>query len=157
MARTNIGATFAIATVATPSPAPDVPLAQNADLGAAAFAALTYTTVPNVITIGETGVDQNMVSQPLWDKQLSAQQKGAATGAQFPVTILDEASDGRTAMDVASAISDQNNYAFKITYSDGSVEYNRGVVSAPKYPKGGNEDFAQVTYTIASNQVPVFP
>lgn len=152
MARTNIGATVAIATQSdgtTPDP-------QATDLTASGFGALSYTTVPNVITVGATGVDQNIVSQPLWDKTLSAQQKGAATGAQFELTILDETSDGRTALDAAASITEANNFAFKITYSDGSVEYNRGVVSAPSFPKGGNEDFAQATYTVAANQEPIF-
>lgn len=152
MAKTNIGATVAIATESdgtTPDP-------QATDLAASGFGALSYTTVPNVITVGSTGVDQNIVTQPLWDNTLSRQQKGAATGAQFELTILDESSDGRTALDAAASISDANNYAFKITYSDGSIEYNRCVVSAPSYPKGGNEEFAQATYTLASNQEPVF-
>lgn len=152
MAKTNIGATVAIATQSdgtTPDP-------QASDLDASGFAALSYTTIPNVITVGDTGVNQNIVNVQLWDNTLSEQQKGAATGAQFDITILDETSNGRTALDAAASVTDANNYAFKIEYSDGSIEYNRGVVAAPSFPKGANEEFATAVYTVAANQEPVF-
>lgn len=152
MARTNIGAAVAIATESdgtTPDP-------QQTDLTASTYAALSYTDIPNVITVGDTGVNQNIVSQPLWDNRVSAQQKGSATGATFPITILDEASNGRTALDAAAAIAELNNFAFRITYSDGTIEYNRGVVAAPTYPKGGNEEFSRATYQVATNQAPIF-
>lgn len=154
--RTNIGATLGIATVTTPSPDPDNPLAQNDDLLVGGFADLTYTTIPNVGNIGDTGVDQNMVSYPTWGETLTKQLKGAATGAQAEIRVLDVASDGLTALKLAGAVTNLNNYAFKITWPDGSVEYNRGVVGAPSYSKGSNEDFAEAIFTVALNQEPVF-
>src|SRR6056297_2144396 len=140
MARINIGATVAIATESngtTPDP-------QTTDLDTSSFAALSYTTVPNVITT------------QTWDNRIADQNKGAATGQQADIVILDEASNGRTAMDTAADITDDNAYAFKITYSDGSIEYNRAKVGAPSYTKGGNEDVAQITYPTIAVQEPVF-
>jgi len=151
MARVNIGATFEIATQSdgtTPDP-------QESDLTASAFGALSYTQVPKVVTIGDTGVDQNFVTTNVWDKNLADQNKGAATGRQADVVILDEASDGRTAMDAAASITDDTAYAVRIVYSDGSIEYNRVKVGAPGLSKGGNEDVAQVTYPMVAVQEPV--
>lgn len=152
MARVNIGATFAIATQSdgtTPAP-------QATDLTAAAFAALSYTTVPNVITLGDTGMTQNWVVTQTWDNLVADQNKGAAQGADTDITILDQASNGRTAMDAASAIDNDVAYAVRITYSDGVIEYNRMKFGAPRYTKGGNEDVATVVYTGRTLQEPVF-
>lgn len=152
MARVNIGATFAIATQSdgtTPDP-------QSSDLSASDFGALSYTTVPNVISVGDTGVTQNFVVTQTWDNLVADQNKGAAEGADTDITILDESSDGRTAMDAASAIDNDVAHAVKITYSDGSIEYNRMKFGAPRYSKGGNEDVATVVYTGRTLQEPVF-
>lgn len=151
MARNNIGATLAIATQ-TDGTTPDP---QSADLTASTFAALSYTTIPNVVTVGDTGVDQNFVVTNLWDRTIADQNKGAATGRQADIVILDEASNGRTAMDAAASITDDNAFAFKITYSDGSIEYNRMKVGAPALSKGGNEDVSQITYPAVAVQEPV--
>ena len=148
--RTNIGATLSIAATAT------VPDAQNTDLDAAAYALLTWVDIPNVGNIGDTGVDQNMVSYPTWGERLTKQLKGAATGAQAEIRVLDVASDGMTALKAAADVTDLNNYAFKIEWPDGSIEYNRGVVGAPSFTKGGNEDFAEAVFMVALNQEPVF-
>jgi len=151
MARVNIGATFAIATQSdgtTPDP-------QSTDLTASGFGALSYTTVPNVVSVGDTGISQNFVTTNLWDRTIADQNKGAATGLESDVVILDQSSDGRTAMDAAASITDDNAFAIKITYSDGSIEYNRSKVGAPSLSKGGNEDVAQVTYGTVAVQEPV--
>ena len=150
MARTNIGATFSISgTGSTPS-------AQNSALNAGGFGALTWIEVPNVGNIGDTGVDQNMVSYPVWGSALAVQTKGAATGAQAELRVLDLPSNGMTALKAAAGITNLNNYAFRIQWPDGRIEYNRGVVGAPSYTKGNNEDFAEAVFTVALNQEPVF-
>ena len=151
MARTNIGAKVAIATQSdgtTPDP-------QNDDLEASGFGGLSYTDLENVVSVGDTGVDQNMVTTQLWDKNLADQNKGAATGRSSDIVILDEQNDGRTALDAAAAITDDNAYALRITYSDASIEYNRMKIGAPALSKGGNEDVAQATYPAVSVQEPV--
>lgn len=151
MARTNIGAVVAIATQSdgtTPDP-------QNSDLDASGFGALSYTDLENVISVGETGVDQNFVTTNLWDRTLADQNKGAATGKTADIVMLDESNDGRTAMDAAGSITDDNAFAIRITYSDNSIEYNRVKVGAPGLGKGNNEDVAQVTFPTVSVQEPV--
>lgn len=150
VARTNIGGTLSIAATAT------VPDAVNEDQTDTDYGALTWVEIPNVGNIGDTGVDQNMVSYPTWGERLTKQLKGAATGAQAEIRVLDVASDGLTALKAAANVTDLNNYAFKIEWPDGTIEYNRGVVGAPSYTKGGNEDFAEAVFMVALNQEPVF-
>ena len=151
MARTNIGGVLSIAGTGT------TPAVHNTDLNQAGFdGIMAWITIPNVGNIGDTGVDQNMVSYPVWDKALAVQTKGGATGQQAEIRVLDLPSDGLTALKAAAAVTNLNNYAFKIEWPDGSIEYNRGVVGAPTYSKGGNEDFAEAVFVVALNQEPVF-
>lgn len=151
MARTNIGGKFYIAVDSSNDPDP-----QANDLAGSEFAALAWLQVPNMNNLGDTGVNQNLVSYSTWDNTLVTQLKGEASGNQAEVRFLDETSTGLTALKSAASVSDNNNYAFKVDWPDGSIEYNRGVVSAPSYPKGANEDFAEAVFTIAFNQEPVF-
>lgn len=150
--QTNIGATFSIAVTSDAT----VPDPQATDLSESEYAALTWQLVPNLGNHGDTGVDQNMVSYSTWDNRLTTQQKGEATGANPDLEFLDEPSSGMTAMKAAAAVSDLNNYAFRIVWPDGQVEYNRGVVGAAMFPKGNNEEFRRVGFTLAINQEPVF-
>jgi len=149
MSNTNIGGTFSISVDSVDATIPEV---ANTTLDETAFGALTWQAVPNMGTHGDTGVDQNMVSFPTWDNLLTVQQKGAAIGKTYEVIFLDQASDGMTALQAASAIDNNNNFAFKLQWPDGRIEYGRGVVSAPGYSKGSNEDFATVAFNIAANQ-----
>ena len=149
MSSTNIGGVFSISVDSSDA---TVPVVANTTLDATAFAALTWEPVPNMGTHGDTGVDQNMVSFQTWDNLLTVQQKGSATGMTYTVVFLDEASDGMTALQAAAEIDNNNNFAVKLQWPDGRIEYGRGVVSAPSYGKGSNEDFAIVTFNVASNQ-----
>ena len=65
------------------------------------------------------------------------------------------ASAGMTAMLAAADVSVTDSYAFKITWADGSIEYNRGVVTGPRRPKGANEDFKRVSFRLGLSQQPV--
>lgn len=148
---TNIGATVSIA-VQTDGTTPDP---QNSDLDASGFAALTYEQIPNVGTFGDTGVSQNMVGYESWDNTLTVQQKGAAIGEQPELRFLNETSNGATAVKAAGEISDQNNYAFKVEWPSGDIEYIRALVGPVRLPKGNNEAFREVVMTLAINQAPV--
>jgi len=149
--QTNIGGKFYIAVDTANDPDP-----QNSALTEGQFDGLEWLVVPNMGQHGDTGVDQNMVTYSTWDNRLAIQQKGEATGAQAEVRFLDIASTGLEAMKEAGSVDDLNNYAFKLEWPDGRIEYNRGVVGAPTFPKGANEDFAEAVFMLALNQEPVF-
>lgn len=151
MAETNIGAKLYIAVDSSGDPDP-----QNTDLAGSEFAALTWQEVPKVGNIGDTGVSQNMVDFPTWGDNLVTRKKGQATGNDAEILVLDETSTGLTALKSAASITDKNDYALKIEWSDGSIEYNRGPIGAPSYPKGGPEEFRTASFPVTFNQEPVF-
>lgn len=128
---------------------------QNADLNLAAFAALTWVEVPNLGTFGDTGVTQNMVSYSTWGNNVVCKGKGEANAGDPDGEFLDVPSAGMDLMLAAASVNNQNNYAFKHEWADGSDEYNRGLVSGPSRLKGGNEDFKRVSFTFGMNQEPI--
>jgi hypothetical protein len=148
---TNIGAKVSIAVDSTGT-APD---AQNSDLTASGFGALTWEQIPNVGQLGDTGVTQNMVGYESWDNTLTVQQKGAAIGEQPELRALNETSNGMTALKDGAAISDQNNYAFKVEWPSGDIEYFRALIGPVRLPKGANEAFREVVCNLAINQAPI--
>lgn len=146
---TNIGAVVAIASTGA------VPDAQNSDLDQSGFEALTWEDIPRVGQLGETGVDQGINTYETWGELLTAKQKGSAQGMDADLRFLDVVSDGATAVQTAAAIDDQDNYAFRVTYTSGDVEYLRGLVVGLRFSKGNNNDFREVIVTIALNQAPL--
>lgn len=143
---TNIGAKLYISTTA-----------ENDDLDLSGFAGLAYNEIPNVGNIGDSGISQNTVSYSLWDRLTVCKGKGEASGADFTVELMDTADTGTgtTAFLAAAEIDEENAYAFKIEWKDGSVEYNRGLVTGPMRLKGANEDFKRLQFIIATQQAPI--
>ena len=81
--------------------------------------------------------------------------KGEADAGSPVVEFLDVASAGMTALLVASDVDNSDSYAFKIEWPDGTIEFNRGIVTGPMRLKGGNEDFKRVSFTLGFSQTPV--
>lgn len=141
---TNFSGTFSISTTAA-----------NDDLVLSGFAGLTYTAVPNLGSLGDSGVSQNVVSFSTWDRNVIAKGKGEADAGSPTAEFLDVVSAGMTLMLAAADVDDANSYAFKVAWPDGSVEYNRGIITGPTRLKGGNEDFKRLSFTLGFNQTPV--
>lgn len=128
---------------------------QNSDLSLSQFGGLNWLEVPNLGNFGDTGVTQNVTSYDTWDRNVTCKGKGIANAGDPTGEFLDVPSSGMDALLAASTVNNQNNYAFKHEWADGSVEYNRGLVLGPTRPKGGNEDFKRVVFTFAMNQEPI--
>lgn len=143
--QTNIGAKVYLS---------DTPFNEDIDLSDAQGA--SYTQLPNVGNVDDTGVDQDAAEYPTWDRALTVKGKGAATGMTTSIEVLDVPSPGMTAFLAAAAIDNPDNYILKIEWSDGSVEYNRGLVLSPSLPKGANDEFRRVVFPFAINQEPLF-
>lgn len=141
---TNLAGVLSISTTATPD-----------DLDASGFDGLVYTQLPNVGNIGDTGISQNVVNFPTWDRAVLCKGKGQADAGDPTVETLDVPSAGMDLFLAAAAYDNANAYAFKIIWSDDSIEYNRGLVMGPSRPKGGNEDFKRVIFTLGLLQPPV--
>jgi hypothetical protein len=142
---TNFGGTFAITAIAANDDVADK----------AAYVALVYTEVPNVGSFGDTGVSQNVVSYSTWDRNVAAKGKGEADAGSPAVEFLDVASAGMAIMETNAAVDNANSYAMKIEWPDGTIEYNRGIVTGPTRLKGGNEDFKRVSFALGFSQVPI--
>lgn len=157
--RTNIGAKFYIAVTALDG---DIPLVTNSDLNLAGFTDIDHwaEVTEGIGQMGDTGVNQNMVGYPTWGRPLTVKQKGAAEGQDVELRMLSpksgDESNGYLALLAASAVANGNNHAFKIIWSDDHVEYDRGLVGAPSFPKGQNESFRETVFPIGLNQEPVF-
>lgn len=136
MANTNRGRKFYIC--ATPQPA---------DLSQAQFEALTYIEVGNVGSVGETGMNTNIVSYDELATDVTQKQKGISNAGDPDVECARNPIDaGQIAMHAAAATKFY--YATKFEDADApdashtnSVYFNRGLVTGPKRPNGRNEDF----------------
>jgi len=144
MAQTHIDAVLAIS---------DLP--QNDDLDESGFASLEYIDIEGLVNLDNTGVQQNIVSQNTWDTDVTQKGKGFRTGNDPTATIAMPSTFGAGLQAMLAAAETANNYAFRITYADGLVEYNRGLVTDPELTKGDGEAFRNAIFTIGTNQRPV--
>ena len=144
-AKTNAGSKLSIC--ATP---------QNADLDQAAFTALTYVQVKKVGSIGERGINTNIVQYDTLDTLVALKGKGITNAGDPQVEVAEDLADpGQVAMRAAGAPDVPDAYAFKVERADGSIEFLRGLVTGPNVPGGRNEDFILNTFTLALNQAPI--
>ncbi|HAL22592.1 MAG TPA: hypothetical protein DCP40_07680 [Stenotrophomonas sp.] len=131
-------------------------LPQNEDLTATGFAALTFVQVKKVGSIGERGINTNVVQYDTLDTLVALKGKGITNAGDPQIEVAEDLADpGQVAMRAAGAPDVPDTYAFKIERADGSIEYLRGLVTGPNVPGGRNEDFILNTYTLGLNQVPV--
>lgn len=141
---TNSGGEVAISTTA-----------QNADLTATEFGALTYVNIANVGNLGERGANTNIVSYDTWNTRVTLKGKGITNAGDPQLEVAVDLTDpGQIALAAAGA-SLRDNYAFRVTRADGSLQYFRGLVTGPNEPGGRNEDFVLHVYTLALNQLPI--
>ncbi len=151
MALTQSGAKFYIAVDVSNDPVP-----QNSDLNQAGFEALTWLEVSQVGNVGETGTTTNIVSYDTISTDVTQKGKGISNAGDPTVECARVGSDlGQIAMRAASLTTDS--YAFKYELDDsagtnGTTYYNRGLVTGPSRPNGGNEDFDLEVYTLGLNQ-----
>jgi hypothetical protein len=129
---------------------------QNDDLDESGFAALSYVKVSGVGSVGEYGISTNTLTYDTWDSLVSQKAKGITNAGDPAVEVARSHDDaGQVALRAAGLPNVYDNYAFKVTKQDGSVDYLRGLVAGPTKPNGRNEDFDLEMFTLMLNQVPV--
>lgn len=134
---------------------------QNEDLSETEFEALDWVQVANVVTIGETGMRENIISQDYMDTTVSQKQKGIANAGDPDIEVGYNATDpGQIIMRTIART--RSSYAFKFEYDDATpvtgtptTVYNRGVVGGPATPNGAVEDFHNNIYTLGLNQAEI--
>ena len=151
MANTNRGRKVYIAVTA---PGGTTPLACPSPLNQGQYEALDWTEVGNVGSVGESGMNENIVSYDELSTDVTQKQKGIANAGDPVIECARNPTDGgQIAMRAAAAT--RMIYAFKIEDADApsvgytnTIYYNRGVVAGPTRPNGRNEDFILENYTL---------
>lgn len=88
----------------------------------AGFAALTFTTVGEVVDLGEFGRVYNLVSHnPLGDRR-TVKRKGSFNDGTVNMTLARDSSDAGQAL-LQAALASDSSYSFKVTIQDGTVFY----------------------------------
>src|SRR5215211_7215736 len=143
---TASGATLSIAPAITTNPA-----------NAAAWAALTWTAVGMVESLGEFGDSAGTVTGATLGDGRMRKGKSARDAGDFTATVFEDSTDtGQVALIAAEATN--NNFPFKVTLpnklapagADG-VMYFKGLVTSKRLNVGGNDNLVRRTFTIAIN------
>lgn len=131
---------------------------QNVDLSQGDYESLTWVEVGSVGNLGETGKSTNILTYNLITGAVVDKAKGLTDAGSPTLEVARIANDaGQQILRTAGAIGNNaNRYAFKFVYSDspviggtGTTFYNRGFVTGPTRPNGGNEDFDLEVYNLA--------
>lgn len=132
------------------------PDSQNNELTADDYAGLSWVLIKGVGNLGETGKSTNILSYPTWETSVSDKAKGITDAGSPTLEVArDPKDEGQKILNAASAVGNNNNYAFKIERADapvggtGTILYNRGLVAGPTRPNGQNEDFDLEVFTLA--------
>lgn len=141
---TNFGARFYVSTTEV-----------STNLTEIQYAALTYVQVPGLGRLGDTGVIQNVTGYSVFGRRLRHKKKGEASASDPDVEFIDRPSSGLSILQAAADPSVRGERAFLIIWGDDSLELNRGLVTGPKFLKGGGEDFKRVLFTLGLQQPPI--
>jgi hypothetical protein len=132
---------------------------QNQDLDDHAghgFPSLAYVEVKGVGSLGETGLNTNIVNYDTWGSLVVSKGKGLTDAGSADVEMLRIQNDpGQIAMIAAGLPTNSDNYAFKQVLQDGTTRYFRALVAGPRNPGGRNEDFDLRVFTLGLNQAPI--
>lgn len=135
------------------------PNPQNSALTKTDFEALDWVEIGSVGSIGETGTSTNILNYDTWNDTVIQKGKGLSDAGSPVIECARVPSDpGQLILQEAATVGLNNNYAFKTeradgtTLDNGSVMYNRGLVTGPTLPGGRNEDFDLIMFTLGLQQ-----
>tara|TARA_R110000851_G_scaffold200201_9_gene351356 strand:- start:1434 stop:1904 length:471 start_codon:yes stop_codon:yes gene_type:complete len=134
--------------------------AQADDLTQTEYEALTWVEVANVVTIGETGSNVNVVSQDYHGTTVTQKRAGINNAGDPTVEVGYTPADvGQIALNGVANNGDY--YASKMEMDDNpggtsdTIKYNRGLVLGPVHTNGGVEDWDNRTYTLGLVQLQI--
>lgn len=137
------------------------PTAQASDLDQAGFEAIVdWVEVANVVTVGETGANTNVVSQDYWGTEVTQKQTGITNAGDPTIEVGRDLSDtGQDAM--RTAANNGSYYAVKMEdkllagQTTPVTKYNRGLVLGPVDSNGDVEGWDNQTFTLALVQTQI--
>lgn len=123
-----------------------------------ALDALVYVEIKAVGSVGETGVNTNILTYDTWDTDVIQKAKGMTDAGSPEIEVARIPTDpGQVALRAAAKTN--LNYAFKIERNDPvtvggdpTIIYNVGLVLGPRRPNGRNEDFDLELFTLGLQQ-----
>lgn len=129
----------------------------NATDTLAEFAALTWTEIGLIETIGDFGDEASTVNFSAIGDGRVRKSKGARDAGTMALTCAFDAADvGQNALDAAEQTN--SNYAFRVVFNDGptasysdTIVYFRGLVLSKRLSPGGNDTILKRTFNVAVN------
>ena len=119
-----------------------------------AASSLTYVLIGKTGQLGQYGFKTNIISYKVFDRVLDLKAKGSTDGGTLMIECATDKTDaGQNAATAAGLPSITDNYAFKITFANGDIDYVRGVVGGPEAKGGNNEAFRISQFTVGVNQL----
>ncbi len=133
-----------------------VSIGQPAAQTQAAYEALTWTPVGEVIDLGEVGAEGNLISYQSIGSRLDQKLKGSINaGSQALQLGKDLADAGQSILSDASKIGDATvdvNLSFRIAYKDGtSFDYYQGLVMSYKTTFSGSNNVLGASCNVELN------
>lgn len=135
---------------------------QNADLDQTGYEALTWVEVGSVGRLGDFGSTSNVSGYNTFADKVSQKQKGTADAGDPEIECASVYNDaGQVILRTFGDPLNADNMAIKIERNDApsgmtnTIHYSRGVVSGPRNPGGGDDDFELEVFTVHLNQLPV--
>jgi hypothetical protein len=127
----------------------------------AEFAALTYTEIGLVESLGEFGDQSSAVTFAVIGDGRTRKAKGARDAGSVSITVAHGSDDaGQAALIAAEAT--YNNYAFKVVLPNrlnvggtDEIQYFRGLVMSKRMNVGGNDNVVRDTFEVGINS-PVY-
>ncbi|MGL4517066.1 MAG: hypothetical protein ACRCUH_10305 [Shewanella sp.] len=111
----------------------------------AGFAALTYAEIGEIVTVpGTGGTTYEDVAVKVVGRRATLHFKGSSDQEEESMEILVDRTDAGQNLALAARDSD-NQYAFKVVYSNGEIDYYQALVYSFVGAGGGSDDMRQAT------------
>lgn len=134
-------------------------LQDDTDLDKAGFEALTWVEVKDVGTIPEYGRNEAPATYDAFSGIVKGKGSNDAGGGDF---IMAYHAEDLGQIEMRSHGAQRRNVCFKIEHPDATgtanpdksatIDYLRGVLSGPRHPQGGTNDFEREAYAFGCNQ-----
>jgi hypothetical protein len=125
----------------------------NTELNQAAYEALTWVEIGNIVTFPQIGFEANVVTQNYVNTDFSADAKGFINGTASDISV-GRAPDDAGQVILRTAANSRYRYAFKREYADAvsgytaTFTYFRALVTSELDAGGGGEEFDNETFGI---------
>ena len=138
------------------------PTPANSDLILADYQAISnWIEIKSIGNMGETGSTTNILNYDTWDTSVTQKAKGITDAGSPTLEVARIPTDpGQVALRAAALTN--LNYPIRIVRNDpvtvggvGTIRYNRGLVTGPTVPNGGNEDFDLEVFTFGFQQLEI--